>query len=441
MAITIDWSTKVISVPRADMSLIQLTPTEIRELNLNWFRLQLKDIEDGDEGMVNDDTHSHNTEVSLGGLTYARVIAIINGYTVTFEDGQYAVNLVGANSNVGDVVNVNQVSVRSSNSAGMTSSPDIEYSSFAGAIHLDEVNGVSGTVYPRGTPRMPVNNLTDAMLIATYRGFGTIHVIGDATIDAGGDYSGMTFIGESHEKSTLTVDADANVTRCEFYNAKIEGTLDGESLLVDCLIEDLIYVNGEVKECFLQPPGTITLGGGAAATFARCVTECTEWGDPFTISYGGSGQSLAIRDLSGAIKLANKSGPEDSSVVMAGGAVYLDLTTLTAGRIRITGVCDVYDWATKERMRSGTYGGLTLVVNAISNTEVADSVWDHNDAATALASINDLVGIEMGRWRIDGTQMIFYDEDNVTEVARFDLLDGSGDPTSDPGAARERVRV
>ena len=118
MALSVDWLTKVIFVPKADTTLIQSSPTEIRELDLNAFRLNLKDIED-DEGMPYVDTHRHNTSVSIGGLSLARVIEIINGYTVTFEDGQYAVNLTGANSNIGDVVNVNQVSIRSANSAGL----------------------------------------------------------------------------------------------------------------------------------------------------------------------------------------------------------------------------------------------------------------------------------------------------------------------------------
>ena len=57
--------------------------------------------------------------MTLGGLTLSRVVEIIAPYTITFEDGQYAVNLVGANNNIADKTNVNQVSVRSSNSAGM----------------------------------------------------------------------------------------------------------------------------------------------------------------------------------------------------------------------------------------------------------------------------------------------------------------------------------
>lgn len=119
MAISIDWSTKVINVPRLDLTLIQSSPKEIREMDVDWFRLELKNLEDSDEGMPYLDTHRHNTTVVLGGLTLARVVEIINGYTVTFEDGQYAVNLVGANNNVADVANVNQVSIRPSNSAGL----------------------------------------------------------------------------------------------------------------------------------------------------------------------------------------------------------------------------------------------------------------------------------------------------------------------------------
>lgn len=118
MAITIDWGTRVINVPRADMTLIQASP-EIRQLDINAFRLELKDLEDSEEGSVFPDTHRHNTAVTISGFTLSRVVEIINGYTITFEDGQYAVNLVNANSNISDVSNVNQVSIRSANSAGL----------------------------------------------------------------------------------------------------------------------------------------------------------------------------------------------------------------------------------------------------------------------------------------------------------------------------------
>jgi hypothetical protein len=122
MAVTINWETKVISLLKTDLTLIQSTPSEIYELDVDWFRLQLKNIEDDTEGVPFSDTHIHNTEVTLGGLTLARVVEIIDPYTITFENDQYAVNLVGANNNIADKTNVNQVSVRSNNSAGMVNS-------------------------------------------------------------------------------------------------------------------------------------------------------------------------------------------------------------------------------------------------------------------------------------------------------------------------------
>lgn len=117
MAISVNWATKVINVPQAD-----LTPVSagVYSLDLNVLRLALKDLEDDATGMSFPTTHNHNGPVTVGGVTLSRVLEIINGYTVTFEDGQYAVNLFGANSNVSDVTNVNQVSVRSANSAGLT---------------------------------------------------------------------------------------------------------------------------------------------------------------------------------------------------------------------------------------------------------------------------------------------------------------------------------
>lgn len=116
MAISINHATKVISVPLAD-----LTPVSgsLYELDVDAFRKTLKGLEDDADGMVLVDTHRHNTAVTLGGVTLARTIEIINGYTVTFEDGQYAVRLVGANNNIADVLSVNQVSLRSNNSAGL----------------------------------------------------------------------------------------------------------------------------------------------------------------------------------------------------------------------------------------------------------------------------------------------------------------------------------
>lgn len=116
MAISINWGTKVISVPKSYLTLVS---GSVYQLDVDQFRLDLKDLEDNEQGIPFLDTHKRNAPVTLAGATYAQTLEIVNGYTITFEDGQYAVNLVGANHNIAEVANVNQVSLRTFNSAGL----------------------------------------------------------------------------------------------------------------------------------------------------------------------------------------------------------------------------------------------------------------------------------------------------------------------------------
>lgn len=116
MALSIDWTTGVIYVPQADLT--SLGGGKYR-LDVDAFRLELKDIEDGEEGINFPDTHRHATEATLSGTTYARQVEIINGYTIEFENGMYQVECVGANHNIADVKVVNSVSLIIGNSAGL----------------------------------------------------------------------------------------------------------------------------------------------------------------------------------------------------------------------------------------------------------------------------------------------------------------------------------
>ena len=112
--ITITWSTKIIYVPKSFLSLIS---GNRYKFDLNNFRLALKDLEDNEEGMGSERTHNHVAPISIGTVTLARVVEIINGYTITFEDGNYSAEFDGANTNAAEVTNVNQVSIRPNNSA------------------------------------------------------------------------------------------------------------------------------------------------------------------------------------------------------------------------------------------------------------------------------------------------------------------------------------
>jgi len=126
MAITVNPGTMTIYVPQSYLTLLVglgVAATEVYELDMDELRLDLKAWEDDEAGMPEPDTHRHNTEVTIAGTTYARVIEFINGWIFDFEDTgtPYIVSCAGANSNITDVTDFSggNVSVLPNNAAGL----------------------------------------------------------------------------------------------------------------------------------------------------------------------------------------------------------------------------------------------------------------------------------------------------------------------------------
>lgn len=123
MALTIDYATKVISVPQADLTFVSGT---LYTLDSNQFRKNVMAILDNETHIWMPDAFQHNTEVTVAGITYARTIEFINGYSITFEDtgSAYTVRIEGSNNNIFDVENgilnpTSLVTVIPTNSAGL----------------------------------------------------------------------------------------------------------------------------------------------------------------------------------------------------------------------------------------------------------------------------------------------------------------------------------
>lgn len=110
MSILIDWLSKVITVHKADLAVVQLSP-EIRQLNLGSFHLTLRALEAAYLGMPYPQTHTNVTPYVVGDVAIPRVMHFVNGYTITFENGDYTVWVVGGASNIQGVVTPNDVVV------------------------------------------------------------------------------------------------------------------------------------------------------------------------------------------------------------------------------------------------------------------------------------------------------------------------------------------
>ena len=123
MALTLDPATRLISVPQSDLTLVTGT---LYSMDTDQFRKDVMDLLASEDYIWMADAYIHNTEVTVAGVTYARTLEFINGYSVQFTpNSAWSVRLEGSNNNIFDVENgilvQNQVQVIPTNSAGLIS--------------------------------------------------------------------------------------------------------------------------------------------------------------------------------------------------------------------------------------------------------------------------------------------------------------------------------
>ena len=147
MALSIDHATLVITVPQADLVLVG--GTFYRMNSETYFRKNIIELLDNEDHIVLEDAILHNTEVTISGVTYARFIELINGYTVTFTpDSAWTVEIIGSNNNLHDVdagiLNQNNVQVIPTNSAGLIVVASGSGLSAAEALQLQDIHKLLG---------------------------------------------------------------------------------------------------------------------------------------------------------------------------------------------------------------------------------------------------------------------------------------------------------
>jgi len=360
MPLIIDGVTKIITVPKAYMVLIQSVPNIIYSLDLDSFRRDLRAWESTAVGMLYPSTHTHNTTVTVGGAVLARVIQFVNGWSITFEDGQYRVETGGANSNIGAVVNPNQVSVSTSNSAGLQDLTSLQAASFSNQVAIAPSSIYAGTVFPVGTREFPVNNMSDACKILKSRGLKEFVLLESMAVSAGA-LSGSILTADNKALVVLTVLAAANVLRSTYSGLTIQGTLDGGSVISGCQVLDISFFNGDIEDCALF--GTITLGGGFDAELANCVQDDAAFIP--VVNLGGSGQNLIMSNWNGEIKLTNCTNAAQTHQITGTGEVFIE-PSFTDGTIEVFGDIKITDLSTSGRV---------VIVDNTTASLTALAVW------------------------------------------------------------------
>lgn len=339
MAIDVNWVTGLITVPRADMPVVQVSP-EIRSFDVVQFHKDLRTIHASVQGAPYSTTHLHGLPYTISGTNYADSVNILDPYTVEFEDGQYTVLSFGANHNVGDVKVPNQVSLITNNSAGLINIVEIRELLYDGAINIDAKNGTDSGSYPYGTLSKPCKTLANANDLNAFFTFDKFRLRGSLNV-AGEDLDDTVWEGNG-EEAELNLGVGANCADAEFFNLKLTGTMtQGPVRARDCDINGANGLHGSYVDCALLA-GTHALGGDTR--FVRPSSAVPGPGQP-ELDFAGGDYALELRDQSGGVRVKNMSHADSKLSIDAPSAhVVIDLTCTNGnGVIRGGGKLDRLD--------------------------------------------------------------------------------------------------
>lgn len=331
MAYSVDWEAGIVVIPQAD--LVYLSPNTYK-LDLYQFMTECWRLS-WTEGLSYPEMITYYPVVDTGDVLLGKTILInFEYYSLYFEDkvDRYAVKLDGANTNVHNYSAITNGIPYPNNSAGLQNLDTLLSSAYQGRVVVDAVNGQAGTVTPIGTLGTPCSNVTDAVEIAKREGIDTIFFVGNYLLYE--DVNNFILQGSNKVLTTLSIFDIANVQNCEITDCRVVGTLDGNTLISNGIVEDINYFNGEVENCAIQ--GTVTLGGNAQAKFTRC--SMNSFHDiPPVIDMGGSGQDCMLVDYTGHIQFSNLADANNRvGIGLSSGKVIID-ATCTDGYIGANG--------------------------------------------------------------------------------------------------------
>lgn len=344
MAISVNWITGEITVPKADTTLIQASP-ELRALDTQQFWLDLKDLEKSVDGIPWPDTQQNFPSYTIQGIVYAQAFRIIPPYFVTFEDGQYGVTLDGTNNNILEVATQNQVRLSSSNSAGL------QYVGQTGlspteSLQLAEIHGQTRrgiyvdtelVVNGNGYQQSPYNNWTSAVDDAELNGLRELWLLADATVDRQLKNFEINGIGLPALDLNGQI-MDGTVIRLCNVTGTQGGT--GSAILFDCQLTSVVDFAGAASLIGLV--NSIAFRNGSSSILNQLVQFTINTGT-LDLTLGGAATSVEISNASGEFIIANMDNAGDVvHMHMDHGDVTI-AASCTAGTIHISGSAKIID--------------------------------------------------------------------------------------------------
>jgi uncharacterized protein YoxC len=205
-------------------------------------------------------------------------------------------------------------------------------------VYVDTSSIYIGFEYPVGTIYEPVNNVTDAILIANKYNITKLYIKSDLILTNDYDLTGFDLYGDKNNIIVTSIVTNIGLLDdTRFHNMNIRGSFaSADTSLIDCIIlSDITNINGEIKTSEIRARIQVDNNLVLNSCYASLGGD-----NPALILDLNSGvtASASVRAFSGGVEIINCDTPTDRVVVeLIAGRIQLN-NTCTAGTIDIRGV-------------------------------------------------------------------------------------------------------
>jgi len=429
VAYSVDWIAKVITVPTSDLTLVSGTRYS---LDLVDFLGKIRELEASfTEGLWAPQILDHaNSRPDFAGIDYVAFDKIINGYTLQITGVATRVDLLGSNNNLIDVFIPTGVSLVPSNSAGKQSVDSgsgvteqdkediavevwasvingavagsygavVREMSFGGMVHVEAGSGNSGTTYPTGTFGKPVDNITDALVIAVVENLNVLHVHEDIDVPGTANLDGYHLAGTHATKSQITLIAGCSTDRTLFTDCQLTGVGSGQVIVRDSFVQDLSGISGVLFQSALG--GTITPSnepGVENMLVLQCYANASSPAQAPIFDYVNNPDNMVFHDWHGPIRFENKTAAINTAITYANAHITFDSSCTALGTFYVGGTGGVInDNSTAQVYAIGAFTATHLKEMYARLNLDPDVDIDHNPDGSMDSSLFNISSTDVG---------------------------------------------
>jgi cytoskeletal protein CcmA (bactofilin family) len=117
-----------------------------------------------------------------------------------------------------------------------------QLTAYGDTVVIDAANGTAGTLFPIGTGANPVNNLADALTLASTYSVTNLLVRGQLIIGPTDNIDGYTVVGDNPLDTVVVLATGCSTANTEFQNLILTGVVNGSVIVRECGCLNLVNI-------------------------------------------------------------------------------------------------------------------------------------------------------------------------------------------------------